>query len=76
LPFAAPARHAAGNWRRALMHGCGSGWKLAAWPAAMLWLPEPSLLALALACAGAFWLLLPRAVPASLRCAVLRCCAR
>ena len=27
----------------------------------MVWLPEPSLLAFALACVGAFWLLLPRA---------------
>jgi len=36
---------------------------MAAWPAAMWWLPEPSLFALALACVGAFWLLLPRAGP-------------
>ncbi len=36
---------------------------LAAWPGAMLWLPEPGLPALALACVGAFWSLLPRAVP-------------
>jgi competence protein ComEC len=37
--------------------------QVAGWPAAMLWLPEPGLLALAFACAGAFWWLLPRAVP-------------
>jgi competence protein ComEC len=36
---------------------------IAAWPATMLWLPEPGIAALALACLGAFWLLLPRAVP-------------
>ena len=36
---------------------------VAAWPAAMWWLPEPGLFALALACLGAFWLLLPRTVP-------------
>ena len=37
--------------------------KVAHWPAAMLWLPEPSLPALALAMIGAFWLLLPRGTP-------------
>lgn len=36
---------------------------VAAWPAALVWLPEPSLPAVALALAGAFWLLLPRGVP-------------
>jgi competence protein ComEC len=36
---------------------------IAAWPPALAWLPEPSLLTLALACAGAAWLLLPRALP-------------
>ncbi len=36
---------------------------VAQWPAALLWLPEPSLAAVALALAGAFWLLLPRGVP-------------
>ncbi|MEO8160996.1 MAG: DNA internalization-related competence protein ComEC/Rec2, partial [Arenimonas sp.] len=36
---------------------------VAAWPPAMLWLPEASWLALLLACTGAFWLLLPRAMP-------------
>jgi competence protein ComEC len=45
--------------------------RIAHWPAAMLWLPEPSLLALALACIGAFWLLLPRAVPGKLLAALL-----
>lgn len=33
------------------------------WPAAAVWLPEPSLAALALAIIGAFWLLLPRGLP-------------
>ncbi len=37
--------------------------RLAHWPAAMLWLPEPTLPALLLACLGAFWLLLGRGVP-------------
>ena len=37
---------------------------LAAWPAAMQYLPESSLLAFALACAGSVWLLAPRGVPA------------
>lgn len=37
---------------------------LAAWPAAMQYLPETSLLAFALACVGAVWLLAPRGVPA------------
>ena len=37
---------------------------LASWPAAMQYLPETSLLAFALACAGAVWLLAPRGVPA------------
>ena len=37
--------------------------RIAAWPAAMVWLPEASLAALFLACVGAFWLLLPRAAP-------------
>ena len=36
---------------------------VAHWHAAMIWLPEATLLSLALACMGAFWLLLPRAVP-------------
>jgi competence protein ComEC len=37
---------------------------LAAWPAAMQYLPETSLLTFALACLGAVWLLAPRGVPA------------
>lgn len=36
---------------------------MASWPGALIWIPEPSLLALLLALAGAFWLLLPRGVP-------------
>lgn len=53
-------------WRAAAsaMDGLWSvlGW-MAAWPGAALWLPEASLAALLLAGVGAFWLLLPRAVP-------------
>lgn len=41
------------------------------WPSAMVWLPEPSLVALVLACVAAFWLLLPRAVPGKALAAVL-----
>jgi competence protein ComEC len=37
---------------------------LAAWPAAMQYLPETSLLAFALACVGSVWLLAPHGVPA------------
>ena len=37
--------------------------KVSAWPQALVWLPEPSLLNLSLAMAGAFILLLPKAVP-------------
>ncbi|HKZ09816.1 MAG TPA: DNA internalization-related competence protein ComEC/Rec2 [Rhodanobacteraceae bacterium] len=37
---------------------------LAAWPAAMQYLPESSLLAFALACVGSVWLLAPRGIPA------------
>ena len=37
---------------------------LAGWPPAMQYLPTPSLLAFALACVGAVWLLAPRGVPA------------
>jgi len=37
--------------------------KIAHWPSATIWLPEPSFTALVLACIGAFWLLLPRAAP-------------
>ncbi|PRH83267.1 DNA internalization-related competence protein ComEC/Rec2 [Arenimonas caeni] len=35
---------------------------VAAWPGSLAWLPEPTLPAVALALAGVFWLLLPRAV--------------
>lgn len=37
--------------------------KISDWPQALLWLPEPGLLALSLSLIGAFILLLPRAVP-------------
>ena len=37
--------------------------RIAAWPPALVWLPEPRLPALALALVGAFWLLLPRGAP-------------
>lgn len=55
-----------------LLQGCaqlvdGLWWvlvRLAAWPPAMQYLPEASLLAFALACVGAVWLLAPRGVPA------------
>jgi len=40
--------------------------RVADWPAAMVWLPEPGLFAFVLASIGAFWLLLPRAVPGKL----------
>lgn len=38
--------------------------RVAHWPAAMVWLPEPRLPALGLACLGALWLLLPKGTPA------------
>ena len=38
--------------------------KMAGWPGALWYFPEPSVWALALAMLGAFWLLLPRGVPA------------
>lgn len=41
------------------------------WPGALLWLPEPTLPALLLACTGAFWLLLPRGAPAKALAALL-----
>lgn len=44
---------------------------LAAWPAAMQYLPTPTPLAFALACVGALWLLAPRGVPARALGAVL-----
>ena len=37
--------------------------RIAAWPAAVAWLPEPGLAAVLLALVGAFWLLLPRGAP-------------
>lgn len=41
-------------------------WRCLEWlsstPATLLWLPEPSLAAFAMACLGAFWLLMPRGV--------------
>ena len=36
---------------------------IAAWPAALVWLPEPNVLVFALALLGAFWILLPRGTP-------------
>jgi competence protein ComEC len=36
---------------------------IADWPAALVWLPEPTWVAIVLAMLGAFWLLLPRGVP-------------
>ena len=45
--------------------------RIAHWPAAMQWLPEPSLIALLLAMAGAFWLLLPRGTPGKVLAAFL-----
>jgi competence protein ComEC len=64
LPVSEAAAAICWQWSGALMEAL---WHLlemiAAWPAAMLWLPEPGWPALALACAGVFWLLLPRAVP-------------
>lgn len=45
----------------------GSLWRtlewIAGWPPALLWLPEPRPLAVLLALAGAFWLMLPRSLP-------------
>jgi competence protein ComEC len=37
--------------------------QVSSWQGALVWLPEPSALALVLALVGAFWLLLPRGVP-------------
>lgn len=54
------------SWRASglAMQGLWQGLeKVADWPGAMLWLPEPGAAALLLALLGAFWLLLPRAVP-------------
>jgi len=57
---------------RLLLHACAHlvdalWWillHLSAWPAAMQYLPQTSLLAFVLACIGAVWLLAPRGVPA------------
>jgi competence protein ComEC len=67
---------AAGAW---MLHLCAHlvdalWWllvQLAAWKPAMQYLPRPSLLAFALACGGAVWLLAPRGVPARLLGALL-----
>lgn len=47
-----------------LMHWLwlGLAW-VANWPAALVWLPEPSLAAVLLSLLGVFWLMLPRPVP-------------
>ncbi len=37
--------------------------RAAHWPGALVWLPEPDAVALAMALVGAFWLLLPRGIP-------------
>jgi len=72
LPVAPTAAEHAWRLAAELMQCLWQGLELlAAWPAAMLWLPEPSLPALALACAGAAWLLLPRAVPGKLLALVM-----
>lgn len=66
LLFAWPA---AGAWMLGVCaHLVDALWwllvQLAAWKPAMQYLPQPSLAAFALACAGAVWLLAPRGVPA------------
>jgi competence protein ComEC len=64
LPVSSHAATACWQLAASLMDWLWRGLEaMAAWPGAMLWLPEPGLLALAFACIGAFWLLLPRAVP-------------
>lgn len=45
--------------------------QVAAWPSALVWLPEPTLPAIAIALLGAFWLLLPRGVPGKALAAML-----
>lgn len=73
LDLAACALLFAWPWAgRMLLHVCaqlvdGLWWALAhlaAWPAAMQYLPQVSLLAFVLACVGAVWMLAPRGVPA------------
>jgi competence protein ComEC len=64
LPFSASAATACWHAASVLMQWL---WTLleaiAAWPLALAWLPEPRLLTVALACAGAAWLLMPRTLP-------------
>lgn len=62
-PSAALAWQAAATGMQWLWQGLEA---VAAWPAALAWLPEPSLAGVALALAGAFWLLLPRGAPGKL----------
>lgn len=57
---AAVCWHAAGETMSWLWQGLE--W-VAHWPAALVWLPEPSLTRVALALAAAFWMLQPRGVP-------------
>lgn len=59
-PAAALAWQAAGTGMQWLWQGLEI---VARWPAALAWLPEPSLAGVVLALLGAFWLLLPRGVP-------------
>ena len=59
--FGAPLLHVAG-WAMQGLWGLLE--KMAAWPGALWYFPEPLTWALALALLGAFWLLLPRGMPA------------
>lgn len=59
--YAAPILKIAGMAMHALWWALE---KMAAWPAAQQYFPEPSLLALIFAMFGALWLLLPRGMPA------------
>ena len=62
-----------------LLHACAwladAQWwvlqELGAWPAALHYLPEPTVAAFVLACIGAIWLLAPRGVPARALAALL-----
>jgi competence protein ComEC len=57
---------AAGVWKLSAGLMAALWWcleRMAHWPWAIAWLPEPSLSALLLALIGVFWLLLPRGVP-------------
>src|SRR5690606_24076317 len=65
LEMVAPGR---GAWAWHLAEWCfAASWPLFEWmagsPLALWWLPEPHWLAIPLALAGAFWLLLPRGLP-------------